>query len=543
MRQCLSILAILMVVATVNSTVRNVPQQYPTIQAGINASSPGDTVLVAPGVYVENVQMLEGISLIGSGMDKTIVDGGGVYNVITSPYGVLNLVISDLSVRNSEQSGSAPGCIGIHLNPNSSSGTKIVRRCHVYNCGHGIQIWNDFGGTAFIDQNVIDNNLFDGFYPYLGTVYLRNNTIVDNGRDGYNDWSGGGNVIMMNNVFASNARYGILRHPSTPVSISYNDVWNNAQGNYMQGSPPQPFTPAPGTGEISTAPLFTGAPYSGHDRYYVTWANFPTPDSSKSPCIDAGNPAMQYYDLDGTRNDIGALGYDQRVHDVEITLAPVGIWTVPSGGGNLTYDISVQNHEAVSQTIQIWIMITLPNGNLYGPVVGPVQINVPPNASVTRQRTQSVPGSAPPGTYWYKALVGSYPTHPWDSSMASFIKQAGNDAPSIGDWSSTGESFDASGWEVQPVITSQPHGISLSGAYPNPFNPTTVISYELPAANFVNLSVYNIVGKKVTELVNGMREAGSHSVTFDGSGLAAGVYVYRLTAGEMTASGKMVLMK
>lgn len=79
--------------------------------------------------------------------------------------------------------------------------------------------------------------------------------------------------------------------------------------------------------------------------------------------------------------------------------------------------------------------------------------------------------------------------------------------------------------------------------YPNPFNPTTTISYQLSAANRVNLSVYDISGHQVAELVNGWRNAGHHEVTFDASHLASGVYFYRLEAGEFTASGKMMLVK
>ena len=78
---------------------------------------------------------------------------------------------------------------------------------------------------------------------------------------------------------------------------------------------------------------------------------------------------------------------------------------------------------------------------------------------------------------------------------------------------------------------------------PNPFNPSTVISYQWPVADIVKLAVYDITGRKVTELVNGWRNAGVHDVTFDASHLASGVYLYRLEAGDFNASGKMVLMK
>ncbi len=81
------------------------------------------------------------------------------------------------------------------------------------------------------------------------------------------------------------------------------------------------------------------------------------------------------------------------------------------------------------------------------------------------------------------------------------------------------------------------------GNYPNPFNPNTVISYQLPVAGLTNLSVYDVRGRKVAELVESVQSAGTHEITFDGSGLPSGIYLYRLTAGSFTACGKMVLMK
>jgi serine protease len=79
--------------------------------------------------------------------------------------------------------------------------------------------------------------------------------------------------------------------------------------------------------------------------------------------------------------------------------------------------------------------------------------------------------------------------------------------------------------------------------HPNPFNPTTEISFGLPTASRVTLEVYNIVGQKVATLVEGYLEAGPHSVTWDASQFSSGVYLYRLQADEMVETRKMVLMK
>lgn len=81
------------------------------------------------------------------------------------------------------------------------------------------------------------------------------------------------------------------------------------------------------------------------------------------------------------------------------------------------------------------------------------------------------------------------------------------------------------------------------GAYPNPFNPVTAIRFELRAARYVSLRVYDTAGRLVTDLVNGWREAGTHEVTFDGSGLASGIYFTRLQAGDYVGMQKLVLLK
>jgi len=93
----------------------------------------------------------------------------------------------------------------------------------------------------------------------------------------------------------------------------------------------------------------------------------------------------------------------------------------------------------------------------------------------------------------------------------------------------------------QPVL--QPVAFVLHQNYPNPFNPITKLSFDLPVPARVNLSVYDILGRRVMTLTSGWRDAGTHQVTFDGSNLPSGIYFYRLTAGDYTATQKMVLLK
>ncbi len=96
-----------------------------------------------------------------------------------------------------------------------------------------------------------------------------------------------------------------------------------------------------------------------------------------------------------------------------------------------------------------------------------------------------------------------------------------------------------------------PKAFSLSQNFPNPFNPTTEITYQLPAASKVSLKVYDMLGREVAALVNQRQDAGTYSVTFDGSRLSSGVYFYRLvasgvgplSAGSYMATKKLVLLK
>ncbi len=94
-----------------------------------------------------------------------------------------------------------------------------------------------------------------------------------------------------------------------------------------------------------------------------------------------------------------------------------------------------------------------------------------------------------------------------------------------------------------PRTESVPTQFSLNQNYPNPFNPSTAIRYQLPEAVPVRLSLYDLLGREVAVLVNEQKSAGSYEVRFDGTGLASGMYIYRLVAGTYVESRKMVLMK
>ncbi|MEG8948175.1 T9SS type A sorting domain-containing protein [Rosettibacter firmus] len=83
----------------------------------------------------------------------------------------------------------------------------------------------------------------------------------------------------------------------------------------------------------------------------------------------------------------------------------------------------------------------------------------------------------------------------------------------------------------------------LLSNYPNPFNPSTRITYSLPEASFVTLKVYDILGREIVTLVNETKPSGKYAVEFDASKLPSGTYIYQLTAGNNQTIKKMLLLK
>ena len=97
---------------------------------------------------------------------------------------------------------------------------------------------------------------------------------------------------------------------------------------------------------------------------------------------------------------------------------------------------------------------------------------------------------------------------------------------------------------VEATPTGTLHTFVLSQNYPNPFNPSTTINYELSSPGYVTLKVFNVIGKEVATLIRSeMEHAGTHSIRFDASSLASGIYWYRMETGNETQTKRLVLLK
>jgi hypothetical protein len=97
-----------------------------------------------------------------------------------------------------------------------------------------------------------------------------------------------------------------------------------------------------------------------------------------------------------------------------------------------------------------------------------------------------------------------------------------------------------------PEPGDHPDGTQLAQNYPNPFNPSTVIGFRVSGADGgtpLRLAVYDVIGREVAVLVDGMMPAGAHQVAFDAGNLSSGIYLYRLETGGRTYTRRMILLK
>jgi len=262
----------------------HVPGDYPTIQEAIDAANPGDIVMVAPGVYYEEITLKADVDVIGAGEGLSIIDGGGDYgDVVTAVGGSItsNTKFQGFTVTGAISGGSMPGGAGIFCNMTAE---PEICNNRVEGNDFGVELWN--GASAYVHNNVIIDNMYTGV-DMSSLANVINNTISNNGSGGVHG-NGWGNCIVMNNIITGNSSYGIGTGTGWPPPIiSYNDVWNNGV-NYQNCSA--------GTGDISSDPLFVDEP---NGDFHL---------QSISPCIDSGNPNSAYNDPDGSRNDMGAYG-------------------------------------------------------------------------------------------------------------------------------------------------------------------------------------------------------------------------------------------
>jgi len=223
---------------------------------------------------------------------------------------------------------------------------------------------------------------------------------------------------------------------------------------------------------------------------------------------------------------------------VSIELVPDQSPVIVPRGGSFGFTGTVTNTTDQFQWVDIWLMAYVPGVGMYGPLRRFNNVLFNPNQSRNAHLNQSIPNYAPiSDQYLYYGYVGTYPSPVIDSSYFPFEVTA-KELAKVG-----ADSWVLTGSFLEGDLADVPSEFALLNNYPNPFNASTVIDYQLPVSSTVKLEVYNLLGSKVATLVNGEQEAGYRSVTWDASEVSSGVYFYKLTAGDYTETKRMMLVK
>jgi hypothetical protein len=251
------------------------------------------------------------------------------------------------------------------------------------------------------------------------------------------------------------------------------------------------------------------------------------------------------YILAGMTTSFGAGGYDvylvrvageSSLPDVTIEILPDNPPVIVPQGGSFGFTGSVTNNTEELQVTDAWTMAIGPAKETYGPFKMFKGIPLAPYESRSRQLNQRVANLAPLGFYTYIAYCGEYVSTALDSSFFQVEVIAGTSSGGDIGWVLTGSFSEGD-------LPQLPSAFALSGNYPNPFNASTVIGYELPTEAHVKLEVYNLTGQKFATLIDTEQEAGYKSVTWDASEVSSGVYFYKLTTGDFTETKRMMLVK
>lgn len=319
--------------STSYATIIHVPAQQSRIQNGVSAAFSGDTVLVAPGIYVETVN-LQGKAILltsSAGRELTSIRAANSGGAVVCNSGEDTTTVIDGFTIDGAAFARGITCIG---------SSPVIQNCEVTNCNGGIDgggIYCDYSG-AKIRHNIIHNNIvsatgsgicvagslgtgveisYNEIYNSLGTgeaigclyvtgVYIHHNLIRDNTIDfwaaGAIYLNGGTDIRIINNTIVDNTHavvtYGspqtlVLNNvivgntqvaiPSNLPQVDYNDIWSNGSPNFT------------GANGISEDPQFTDPVTNDYSL------------QPSSPCVNAGHPDPQYADPDGSRSDMGAF--------------------------------------------------------------------------------------------------------------------------------------------------------------------------------------------------------------------------------------------
>jgi FG-GAP-like repeat/Secretion system C-terminal sorting domain len=236
-------------------------------------------------------------------------------------------------------------------------------------------------------------------------------------------------------------------------------------------------------------------------------------------------------------------------HDpVEVSITPSISPTIVEQGSSLNYSAAITSYLEDPQRLDIWTLALTPDGTLIGPIWRINNFPLTPGGNITvHDIWQHVPSDAPPATYQFGIRTGDYPNQVLSQDYFEVeVIPAPNASGIASRWIGGGyEAFhDVKGSYPQNNSANIPQTYSISDAYPNPFNPTTALTINLPDAAELNVQVFNITGRQVALLANGQINAGLHTLTFDASRMASGLYFIRVVVpGQLNQVQKVMLVR
>lgn len=467
------------------ATVINVPEDYPTIQDGINVCNDGDTVIVKPDTYYENISFNRHNITVASFflttgdtsfISTTIINGSRDGSVITFDGGETNTAVI---IGFTLECGSATRGGGIlcwHSNPTI---TKNVITGNEADEGGGI--------CCVVSDPIIFDNLVDKNFAYRGGgiycsysnatisnniifantatmkgagIYCQNsNPLIYGNRIRMNIADFGGGLycymnscpVITNNLISLNLAKvagGLICENASDIYLLNNTIFKNKADSVCGG-----------------LYCIDSSPVSKNTIFWADTANGVVDEF----IIESGHPVFTYCDIDG--------GWE--------------------GEGNIdAYPLfrNIDNRD-------FHLMATYCDDPYDSPCI---DVGDP-------------------------AFLDTVLDCEWGlGELRSDIGAYGGGDDQLG---------------IDEQMLEVPNQFALMQNYPNPFNAVTIIQYNLPVASDVSIAIYNILGRKVETLVNEFKQAGSQNISFDASKMSSGIYFYSLQAGDLSESKRMILLK
>ncbi|MEM1044270.1 MAG: T9SS type A sorting domain-containing protein, partial [Bacteroidota bacterium] len=225
---------------------------------------------------------------------------------------------------------------------------------------------------------------------------------------------------------------------------------------------------------------------------------------------------------------------------IGLSASAVGSLTVAPGGA-VSFDYTVTNNSGAATTGDLFF-----TAKRNGVVVSQGVVTsgtLPAGQSVSGAYTQQIPATAPAGTYTYELNVGRAPSNKANTSaFPLLISGQSVAAAEAAAWTVA----EATPWSAAPAAPEAASATALVTdltAFPNPFTDLTTLRFGLDAPATAHLAVYDVLGREVAVLIDGVLEAGGHEAVFDARGLPSGAYAYRLNVGGAVQSGSITLLR